>query len=155
MKVIFFVFVLVSGVFLRLYNLGKESFWYDEIYSIELASYPFKEIISGKIADPGNPPLFFAILSLWLKKFTPTEFFSRLPVALVSIATIPVIFLIAKTIDKSRIFRLLSVSLFSVSLFSIAYAQETRSYSLLVFLVSVSLWLQALLVIANYKKKRV
>jgi len=149
--VMFFV-VILTGIFLRFYRIGAESFWFDEIYGINIASFNFGDVISGKIADPGNPSLFFAILSLWKKYFELTESNSRIPAAIFSILTFPLIYLSAKAMYKKKNFWIFSTVLFSVSLFSILYAQEARSYSLFVFLTSLSLWLQSLIIFNRYKK---
>jgi uncharacterized membrane protein len=139
-------FSLIASVFLRFYRIGKEGFWFDEVYAAKIASFGFGEIISGKIADPGNPPLFFAILSLWAKHFGFKEGNLRSLSAVISVLTLPLICLLAKAIYRKNFFVISSVLIFSTSLFPIIWGQQARSYSLFLFLVSFSLWLQSLII---------
>jgi len=147
--------IILVGIILRFYRIGKESFWFDEIYAIKIASFNFWNVISGKTADPGNPPLFFAILSLWGKHFGLTELTSRIPAAIFSLLTFPFIFLAARVLYKKKTFGILATTFFSISLFSILYAQEARSYSLFVFLTTLSLWLQSLIIFKSSKTNEI
>lgn len=142
LKTIILFVILGIGIWLRFLNLGVESYWCDEVYSVEIASHEPLEVLSGRIASPAHPPLYNTILSLWTKYFPINESSTRLLSLIFSLLTMPVIYLTAKIIKDDDIFKLSSLSLYCVSLFSILYSQETRSYSMLVFLAALSLLAQ-------------
>lgn len=50
----------------RLPELTRYALWYDELFSVTLAQSGWGDLISGAIHDRTNPPLFYALLKLWI-----------------------------------------------------------------------------------------
>jgi hypothetical protein len=50
----------------RLPELTRYALWYDELFSVTLAQSTWGELIGGAIHDRTNPPLFYALLKLWI-----------------------------------------------------------------------------------------
>src|SRR5690606_19301626 len=48
------------------------SFWMDEGLSVGIASYPLSEI-PGVLRDDGSPPLYYALLHVWMDVFGRSE----------------------------------------------------------------------------------
>lgn len=62
-----FLLLIVVSLGLRLFHLGVESVWYDEAGSIKMAAAPAGQILSGRVHEAGNPPLYYFLLHYWLK----------------------------------------------------------------------------------------
>jgi uncharacterized membrane protein len=143
--------VTVAGALLRLHALTQKSLWDDEIFSLNaLGFYQLHQAVPDVPALAQNvvnyyradnhPPLFFILLGIWLKLFGVTEFSVRLFSALVSVTTIPVIYLLARQLFREPQIPLVSAALFSGSAFVVYYAQEARMYSLLLLFACLSMF---------------
>ena len=124
--------IVILGAALRLAGLGRAGIWFDEGYSASLARLPVSEIREALVHDSG-PPLLYVLLH-----FTPRvgqdEFWLRLPGAIASILTLPLVYWLAVRVAGIRagFWALLLVSL---SPLQVHYAQEARFYPFLTFLV--------------------
>ncbi|MFT4344165.1 MAG: glycosyltransferase family 39 protein [Candidatus Woesearchaeota archaeon] len=124
------LYILILGLFLRLYRYTNESIWLDEAVSIYLALQPLSFILT--YSDP-TPPLFYILLHLWAYLGTSPAVLKLLTV-IISTATIPAVYLVAQKIYNKKV--ALYAALFcAVSPLHVFYAQELRAYALL-FLVS-------------------
>lgn len=130
--------VLVAA-FLSLNNLGARSIWYDEAESIRIASLDFSRFWGALSQQEANMAFYFLLLKFWMALGT-NEFAVRLFSAVCSVATVPVIYLIGKRIFTVRV-GVTAAWLLAANAFFIRYAQEARSYGLLLFLVSASSYL--------------
>jgi uncharacterized membrane protein len=65
--------LMAVAVAARFLALGRQSFWYDEAVSVELARTPLMDLLSGRVKDLGNPPLYPALLRLWMAVFGQRE----------------------------------------------------------------------------------
>ncbi len=121
---------------LQFINLGAKSVWSDEAFSIFLAkqSWPtFWHIVSTSEA---NMSLYYALLRGWVS-FSDAAWWVRLLSALLGVLVVPVVYWIGKEVFSQRA-GILAALLLAVNPFTLRYAQEARSYSLLVLLVAVS-----------------
>jgi uncharacterized membrane protein len=132
-----FIFIFFVGLLLRLYNLGKYDFWYDEIVSILTA----KNIGLGNIVDYGytsDSPLFCFLLSFWLH-FGESEFILRLLPFIFGVLSIPAIYFIGKELFDKKV-GLIAAFILAISPFHIYYSQELRTYTLVTFLVLMAIY---------------
>jgi len=129
--------VLVSvGSLLRLWRLGQESLWVDEAWSVSAARLAWPEFWTTLRSGEVNMGLYYLLLRLWMT-LGQSEQVVRLLSVLFSIASILALYvLVARMFGPGA--GLASAMLLSVNTFHIAYAQEARSYSLLVLLAIVS-----------------
>lgn len=134
--------LIAIGSFLRLYKLGKDSFWFDEIDQITTAALPFSSLFEG-LTWHVSPPLDYIILHFVLS-LGRDETLVRLPAALFGIAAIYVLYRAGHILHSVEI-GLGAATLLTFSLAAIAYAQEGRMYSLFIFLTSLLLWRCAVL----------
>lgn len=139
-----FLLLLVAAVavaaVLRFHGLGSKSPWLDECFTRELATMRFgaflERVLSG---SEKNPPLYFALLSLWVRAFGDSAWALRLPSALFGVLSVPVFWRIGVRVG-GRSVGLLAAIFLAVSVFHVQYAQEARAYSLMV-LLALSSWL--------------
>jgi len=115
---------------LRIWGLTRQSLWIDEMFSLKYAQ------IHGSLSWEAlrsnlHGPLHAAFLHVWCTLFGWGEFAMRFPEALLSAATVPLLFFAARPVfGQSR--ALAGAFLLAINPFHIWYAQEVRNYSLLV-----------------------
>jgi mannosyltransferase len=136
--------IIILGATLRFYDLGTESYWFDEIYSLHSAqeslAWHIKSIISV-----GNAPIYPILSHFWMNAFGSSETAFRSLSALAGIGCIVVMYLVARELFGRKV-ALVSAFLMSISEFQIYYSQEARYYSvfLLVTLFSFFYFIRAL-----------
>ncbi len=123
--------ILVLSFLLRIYNLGNEDLWVDEIFSINFFNN------SSTIVRDMNPPLYYIILYGWSRLFGYGEFITRFPSVIAGVISTYVIYRLGKTLFNTEV-GILSAFILSISLFHIRYSQEARSYSFIVLFVLLS-----------------
>ena len=127
--------IVLLGLALRLYRLDAQSLWYDEAYSVDLASRQPTEIVFGVIGD--HLPLYFGLLHFWIAQAGQSEFAIRFLSVLFGVAAIPASCVLARRLLSPRA-GLIAAFITTLSPYLIHYSQETRMYSMVVFQVLVS-----------------
>ncbi len=130
--------ILCLGLFLRVYNLGGESLWYDEVISVGLAHMTPAEIIADR-AHNVHPPFYFLVLRGWVALFGDSEFAVRLLSVVFGCFAILMIYKVGRLLFDKEVGMRASL-LLAVSAFHIQYSQEARAYSLLVLLTLASFY---------------
>ncbi len=120
---------------LALVFLDSKSFWLDEAESVMFAD-PSHGLRAVGLADGGNFALYYLLLHVWLR-FGTGDAFIRLLSVIPAVACIPVMFALGRRLGGVRVGLIAAFGL-ALNPFFIAYAQEARGYSLLVFLSLVS-----------------
>ncbi|MEI6044485.1 MAG: glycosyltransferase family 39 protein [Chloroflexota bacterium] len=130
----FFWLLLILGLALslRLFRLDYRSVWYDESFSIILARQDLATLLAGTAHDY-HPPLFYLVLSLWMKLFGEGIYVTRLLSLLFGMGTILLVYQLAKTLFGPKT-ALLGAFLAAVAPFQLLYSQEVRMYSLQILL---------------------
>ena len=137
--------IFLVGLALRLYGLGSESLWWDEVYAISTMAQPGALEIIRLSSTDNNPPLFYLILHYWMLFAGDSAFWVRLPSAIAGALAIPVMYGIGKLLfDRGA--GLLAALILALSAYNVRYAQEARGYSLMVLLTLLSFYFFAKLV---------
>lgn len=126
------------GFFLRFYQLDRQSLWSDELYSVYASSLSNWSDFWTYLEEDPHPPLFQILLSFWIRilpKFS--EYSVRLFPTIISVLNLCILWFLTKTWEKPK--RFIFLFLISLSPGAIYYAQEVRSYSLLLCLSSIIL----------------
>lgn len=136
--------VVLAGALVRLYRLGDESLWLDEIYSvIDITTRSTGEILLLPF-DKLHLPLYYLLLRFWTDLFGLSEASLRAPSMLFGIAAIGAIYLVGTRLYDRQV-GLLSAVLLAFSTYHVHYSQEARMYSLYVLLTILSFyWLLCL-----------
>jgi mannosyltransferase len=136
------VAIVVLAVLLRVLFLGKESLTWDEISSVRVAGGDWSHLVRtlwyGDVGmhPQGNMSFYYTLLHIWMG-LGRSEFVLRLLSVLVAAGTIPLCYLLATELFGRRT-GLVASLLLALNVFHIRYAQEVRSYALLVLLVTLS-----------------
>ncbi len=130
------VMLLAAG--LRLWRLDYRSIWYDESFSLTLASRDLATLLSGT-ANDYHPPLYYILLGGWTRLLGDNVYSGRLLSALAGVGFVAVVYGLAKELFGSRT-ALLAALFAAVAPFQILYAQEVRHYSLQALLGTATVW---------------
>ncbi len=141
---ILLAFIVLLGAGLRIYQLGQDSFWFDEagVAAVSLAS-SFKDVVNIVRSHVMAVPLDYVIV--WaVSHLGSGEAILRLPAAWWGTLTLLAAYALFRKLAGERI-ALLGSALLAVSPFLIQYSQELRFYSALIFfyLLSTTLLLSA------------
>ena len=126
--------IIILSAILRFYDLGGESYWYDEIIMVRVAQDNIWTIIEG-----ARPPLYIILAHFWIKLFGAEEVATRSLSAIFGVASIPVIYLLGRELFNRRV-GLIGAFLMAVSQFQIYYSQDFRYYSLFVLTTLLSFY---------------
>lgn len=133
--------ITLYGFTLRIYNLGYQSFWYDEGYSVNAALCMLERglpiLPSGYFYSTGILNTSLIASSIWL--FGASEFSARMPSVLFGTLTIPLAFFFVKSIGGKRL-ALVTAFLVTFSVLEIAWSREARMYQQLQFFYLLSLY---------------
>ncbi len=134
---------LALATVLSVLFLDAKSFWLDEVYSVAHARLDLSGLWRA-VTENANMSLYYLILHYWLR-FGDSETVVRSLSALAAVASIASFFVLCRRLF-GRSHAIVASVLLSVNAFFIHYAQEARSYSLVLLLVTASsaLFLQAL-----------
>lgn len=130
--------LLLAGGALRIYQLGAESFWLDEVYSAQIV-----EGAPGRILDripPDKPPLDYYMQSLAARLPLEPETSHRLPAAVAGVAALVLTWGFARKLFGEKA-AWATLALVSAHAFLIHYSREARSYSPAVALLIAQMWL--------------
>ena len=139
-QLIFFSTVILY-IAARFWRLTAGCLWFDEIFSVHAARHSWRELFSFVAADVVHPPLFYALLKIWIAAGGESLVWLRLFPFLISVAAIVPLMLLSRALQLNGAETNLALLLLAVNGYLIKYAQEVRMYSLLFFLSACSLWL--------------
>lgn len=128
--------ILISGAVLRIYDLGTESLWFDEVGSVDLAMRD----VGSFFFKFHNSPFYFLILKYWMSIWGVSESALRSLSVIFGISSVFLIYKVSELLFNKKV-ALFSAFLLSISPVHIFYSQEARNYSLLVFMTLLSMFI--------------
>jgi mannosyltransferase len=131
--------LIALAALLRFWEIGSQSFWYDESYTVDLVGRGFGDMLAAVPETESTPPLYYVLAWLWAKLFGTSEAGLRSLSAVIGTATVPVAWAAARELFESHRAALIAAALVAVNPYFVWYSQEARSYSLLVFAAALSL----------------
>jgi mannosyltransferase len=136
-------FILIPGIFatyLSFLYLDAKSFWLDEAFSVSFVNSSWSqlwEIVSRK--EP-NMSLYYVLLKIWVMAFGDSEFAARSLSVIFAIGVVIMTYAVGVHLFNIPT-GLTSSLILAVNAFFISYAQEARSYMLLLLLIILSMYL--------------
>jgi mannosyltransferase len=121
------------GAALRFATLDAQSFWLDELVTVSLLDQDFGDMLSEVRETEAAPYLYYVLAWPWSRAFGLGEIGLRSLSALFGTAAIPVAYGAGAAFCTRRV-GIVAAALVAVHPFLVWYAQEARSYSLLVLL---------------------
>jgi mannosyltransferase len=110
-------------------------YWHDEGISIGISSHPLSEI-PRLLRQDGSPPLYYLLLHGWMRVFGSAEPATHLLSLFFSLGSVAAAWWAGRSLFGRRVGWFL-VTLAAVSPFLAFYANETRMYSMVVFLATL------------------
>lgn len=128
-----FLVIVLTAAALRLYALGRKSFWFDEAITLDWT----KNIAGLFKINECTPPLYPFLISAW-KLLGVNEFALRSLSVALGVYSVFLIYLAGKMFFDRKT-ALIASFILAVSPFHIFYSQESTGYVLLAFLVLVAI----------------
>ena len=128
--------IILFALLLRMIELGAKSFSEDEIFSMLMARHRLHDFLWELTHGEGNMAAYYIALRFWIH-LGQSELVVRGLSVLFALATVPAIYLLSARAFGRRA-GLTAALLLSINGFHIVYSQDARSYTLWVFLVTLS-----------------
>ncbi|MBI3913352.1 MAG: glycosyltransferase family 39 protein [Chloroflexi bacterium] len=129
--------ITLLGFALRSIRLDFQPLWWDEGYSIFFATRPFAELLQRTALDI-HPPFYYIVLQFWIGLFGATDTAVRLLSVFIGTLSIPLLYLLARTIFRDPRPAWIATLLLALSPLHIYYSQEVRMYGLVTALALAS-----------------
>jgi mannosyltransferase len=138
-KVLYPVFglVLLAGIFLRFFNLGFQSLWLDELYTVVPTNPDVSISALIEYCKTDQPPLYFLLVNGFFHLFGYSEITARIASAVIGVAAIPAMFFLGREIRGNHA-GFFAAAITTFSYFHIYYSQEARFYALAFLLSALS-----------------
>ena len=136
LQLLLLALLMVVAALLRFHAIGQKPIWIDEGVSIELARLDWYNFLRTLWRHEANMTLYYLLLRAWLP-FGSSEGYIRALSVLPSLAAIPAVFALGRSMFDSRV-GLIASFLLTINAYDVRYAQEARSYSLYPFLCILS-----------------
>jgi mannosyltransferase len=143
------ILITILAAALRFYQLGTESYWLDEVYTVDMSQRSADQLIA--VRELNWPPAYYLLIHLWMRLFGNTEVATRSLSALAGIASIAIIYAVGRELFGKSV-GLIGALLMTMSEFQIYYSQETRFYSLFTFSTILSFFFFIKAMRSNNKK---
>lgn len=137
-----FILALISLVYIlfRFWNLTESCLWFDEIFSVHAAGHDWQDLFGFVVQDLIHPPLFYALLKLWISGGESLFWLRCFPVFFSGIALVP-FYLLCRALKLDFPQAALALAFFAFNGALIKYSQEVRMYAPLLCFSLFSLWL--------------
>ena len=129
--------ILVVAAEARFLGLAIHSLWFDEAFSVDLATKPVWAVLRFLPYHDTHPPLYYVLLGGWIHIFGSSETAVRSLSALAGFLMVPLLYAFARRL-MDRDVALVAAALLAGSAFATAAAQEARMYPLLGLLALAS-----------------
>jgi mannosyltransferase len=127
--------ILIIGLALRLYDLGSESYWIDEMSTVIEGQQSITTMLASGRLD--QPPAFYIPFHLWEQMLGTNEVSTRSFSVLTGIGSIILIYIIGRELFGKEV-GLLSAFFMAITEFQIYYSQIARFYSFFEFMALLS-----------------
>jgi hypothetical protein len=128
---------LLTAAFFRLHDLGTESLWLDELFSVRAATRESLAAVVAEVRGDVHPPLYFLLLRGWMGVFGSDDGAIRALSAWLGVAGVGAVFALGRRLEGPRA-GLAAAWLLAVSPFAVALDREARGNALLAMLATVS-----------------
>src|SRR5436190_14419818 len=120
----------LAGFALRVYGLGRQSFWLDEVDAITMAGEPVWAHLRKLSAAGENGPLYFLLFKGWIGLAGTSEFGARYLSALCSTAAIPLLGALTYRLLGDAPAAVCAALLAAAAPYYVWYGQDAKMYPL-------------------------
>ena len=130
------VLLLVAAA-LRLPGIASRALWIDEAFCVRLAQLDWTQLAQRAAAD-NHPPLYFAVLKLWMTAFGNSALALRSLDLVLGVATVGLVYALARRILGSCGWALAAAGWLALQPAHVLWAAQVRMYALAGFLAALS-----------------
>ena len=132
--------ILVVALAVRLWQLGQDSFWIDEISVVvsSRAGWVFASVRDR--LGPWDPPASFLLTAASLHLPFGLETAARLPMALFGVVEVAALYALTRSLTPQRRTALIAAGMLAVAPFAVRWSQEARYYTMSSALHLLSWW---------------
>lgn len=134
----FAIAIILLGAALRLYQLGQDSLWLDEIITQQMTQRTVPKMLKLVGTYSAHPPLFY-LLAYQNRVLGFSDFAARLTSVAAGILTIPVLIVLARKLWGAPV-GLMAGLLLALWPTHLHFSQEARQYALLMLFASLSMY---------------
>lgn len=147
--------VAICAVLVGTFRLAYQSLWLDESISIVWAAKkPLLWIWENVPKSDLHPPLYYSVLHFWQLIFGDSVFSIRGLSVLFFIGSSVLVYFLTNKFFNSRMVSIFSSLIFITNPFAVLYAQEVRSYSMLIFFLLLNSWFFYSIIYLNNSSKK-
>jgi len=137
--------IFLLAAFLRLYNLGNEPFWGDEVLSLDISTHfaSVGQLLRYLQEVEVHPPFYYLLLHYWTTLFGVSEFSVRLPSVIFGLATVILSYRFSWRLFYNKTAAYLTALFVAVLPLLVEYGMEARPYGVYLFfalLAAYGLW---------------
>jgi len=129
--------IILAGAVIRIFNITRESLWYDELFPVWASRLPLNELLV-EVPASRHPPLYYLIGHVWFSLGT-SDFWIRMLSWAAGVATIWLAYLVGRELYNRRA-GLWAAALAASSSYLYWYSREASDYSLLIAVSTASLY---------------
>ncbi len=129
--------IILVGAALRFFQIGRESLWYDELYTIWSSRLPL-DVLLREVPASGHPPLYYLVGHFWFGLGSGEAWFRMISWS-AGVLTILLVYLLGKELI-SRSAGLWGAAFTAFSPFLVWYSRDATDYSWLVAVSSLSIY---------------
>ncbi|HEY3317555.1 MAG TPA: glycosyltransferase family 39 protein [Coriobacteriia bacterium] len=129
--------LVVLGAILRFADLGRQSMWYDELFTMLVTTKSLPGLMRIAIEDT-TPPFYYILQHFLIRAFGISEVTMRFLPALAGVITIWVVYLLGKRLFSPKV-GFWAAGLMTVGALPLRYSQEARAYSFMMLFAALSL----------------
>ena len=132
--------IVGAAIVARAYDISAQSLWTDELFS---SYYPdlfsIRFLWTTGLLHENSPPLYYMAIEGWMRLFGTSAAAMRSLSIVSSVLTLPLVYLLGRELFDARR-GLLAMLVFARSPMQIAFAQEARTYALLLVPIGIALF---------------
>jgi 4-amino-4-deoxy-L-arabinose transferase-like glycosyltransferase len=123
-------FLTLCALGLRLFLLDKQSLWYDEGVTAEVAQRGLADLTRWTAGDI-QPPLYYYVVALWGRLAGWSEWSLRFPSVFFGVVLVPLLASVAIALTRRRLAGIVAATLAAFHPLLLYYSQEARMYAML------------------------
>lgn len=124
--------ITLVGAFFRFYQLGRESVWDGEIFTLLFAQFDWSVFFQSVSTFSAHPPLWFALSKLVIAGGW-NETLLRYPAAFAGVLSVPALYVLSKRLTTTQV-GVIAAALMAFSPLDVIFSQNARNYAFFVLL---------------------
>ena len=130
--------ITALGCGLRVWHLGQDSFWSDELFTVFYVKTGLHYLWTDGFWLETNPPSYYTLVAGWIKVFGDSEVAVRSLSVLCSSVAIPIVYLIGRALAGAAC-GVVGALILALAPMEIYFAQEARVYALTLIPVGLAM----------------